>query len=462
MYSQANMQTGGTQSQRIDSTSTVSGRTYSVCSEKKPLVSLLDSQDCDVENEILKDVARVAFCDCDINFTEPIHEMVLNESVGALVWHNVKLRRGDLEKFKSLKIIVRIGSGVDNIDIEAAGLLGIAVCNVPGHGVEEVADSTLCLILNLYRRTYWQVNQVRKGIKVTGHEQIKDVADGCVRIRGDTLGILGFGKVGAAVALRAKVFGFNVVFYDPYLSDGKEKELGVERVYTVKDLLYKSDCLSLHCTLNENTRHIINDKTILQMRPGAFLVNTARGELVDEKALANALNSGRIRGCALDVHEREPNNVFSGNSPLKKAPNLIVTPHSAFYNELTLLDLRQTAAQQMREALLGHSGCDSLRNCVNKEFLLDYGSRNGNTGAVHTVEGPTPTPTAPLLQLPHHQNSTLAASVPHSIHQQSSNIASMAVDTNLGELLSGEGDISSLLTTDPDLVCQETLEEGLQ
>lgn len=422
----------------------------------------------------------MAFCDCDVNFTEPIHEMVLNESVGALVWHNVNLRRGDLEKFKLLKVIVRIGSGVDNIDIEAAGHLGIAVCNVPGPGVEEVADSTLCLILNLYRRTYWQANQVRKGIKVTGHEQIKDVADGCVRIRGDTLGILGLGKVGAAVALRAKVFGFNVVFYDPCLSDGKEKELGLDRVYTVKDLLYKSDCLSLHCTLNENTHHIINDVTILQMRPGAFLVNTARGQLVDEKALANALNSGRIKGCALDVHEREPNNVFSDDSPLKRAPNLIVTPHSAFYNELSVLDLRQTAAQQMREALLGQS-CDSLRNCVNKEFLLDYSSRNGNTGVAVKAATPDCVSTGPPLSLPppppppslppppppsihfhHHQHSTIGAPVQQSLHHQSSNIIPMTVDSSIGQLLSGEGDISSLLTTDPDLVCQETLEEGLQ
>lgn len=105
-------------------------------------------------------------------------------------------------------------------------LSGIAVCNVPGYGVEEVADSTICLILNLYRRTYWLANMVREGKKVSGPEGLREAATGSARIRGDTLGIVGLGRVGSAVALRAKVFGFNVIFYDPYLPDGVEKSLG--------------------------------------------------------------------------------------------------------------------------------------------------------------------------------------------------------------------------------------------
>lgn len=101
---------------------------------------------------------------------------VLNEAVGALMWHTIILTKEDLEKFKALRIIVRIGSGVDNIDVKAAGELGIAVCNVPGYGVEEVADTTMCLILNLYRRTYWLANMVREGKKFTGPEQVRDAA----------------------------------------------------------------------------------------------------------------------------------------------------------------------------------------------------------------------------------------------------------------------------------------------
>jgi len=337
----------------------------------RPLVALLDGRDCSVEMPILKDVATVAFCDAQS--TTEIHEKVLNEAVGALMWHTIQLTKEDLEKFKALRIVVRIGSGVDNIDVKAAGEMGIAVCNVPGYGVEEVADTTLCLILNLYRRTYWLANMVKEGKKITGPEQLKDAAFGCARIRGDTLGIVGLGRIGSAVALRAKAFGFNVIFYDPYLPDGIEKSLGLERVYTLQDLLFKSDCLSLHCTLNEHNHHLINEYTIKQMRPGAFLVNTARGGLVDEAALALALKDNRIRAAALDVHENEPYNVFSGNSPLKDAPNLIVTPHAAFYSEAAAIELREMAASEVRRAIVGRIP-DTLRNCVNKEYFTSSGT----------------------------------------------------------------------------------------
>jgi C-terminal binding protein len=135
------------------------------------------------------------------------------------------------------------------------------------------------------------------------------------------------GRVGTAVALRAKAFGFNVIYYDPYLPDGVEKSLGITRLYSLQDLLFQSDCITLHCTLNESSHHMINEYTIKQMRPGsfhrlpvilsklawllnnfsgAFVVNTARGGLLDEQAVAAALKDGRIRACALDVHENEP------------------------------------------------------------------------------------------------------------------------------------------------------------
>ncbi|XP_026672852.1 C-terminal-binding protein isoform X1 [Ceratina calcarata] len=333
--------------------------------QTRPLVALLDGRDCSIEMPILKDVATVAFCDAQS--TSEIHEKVLNEAVGALMWHTIILTKEDLEKFKTLRIIVRIGSGVDNIDVKAAGELGIAVCNVPGYGVEEVADTTLCLILNLYRRTYWLANMVREGKKFTGPEQVREAATGCARIRGDTLGIVGLGRIGSAVALRAKAFGFTVIFYDPYLPDGIEKSLGLNRVYTLQDLLFQSDCVSLHCTLNEHNHHLINEYTIKQMRPGAFLVNTARGGLVDDEALAAALKQGRIRAAALDVHENEPYNVFQG--PLKDAPNLLCTPHAAFYSDASCTELREMAASEIRRAIVGRIP-ECLRNCVNKEYFL--------------------------------------------------------------------------------------------
>jgi len=120
---------------------------------------------------------------------------------------------------------------------------GIAVCNVPGYGVEEVADSTICLILNLYRRTYWLANMIREGKKVSGPESLREAAVGSARIRGDTLGIVGLGRVGQAVALRAKVFGFNVIFYDPYLPDGVEKSLGEKILCLVTSVYCDIDVL---------------------------------------------------------------------------------------------------------------------------------------------------------------------------------------------------------------------------
>ncbi|XP_040906369.1 C-terminal-binding protein 2a isoform X1 [Toxotes jaculatrix] len=331
----------------------------------RPLVALLDGRDCTVEMPILKDLATVAFCDAQS--TQEIHEKVLNEAVGAMMYHTITLTREDLEKFKALRIIIRIGSGYDNIDIKAAGELGIAVCNIPSAAVEETADSTLCHILNLYRRNTWLYQALREGTRVQSVEQIREVASGAARIRGETLGLIGFGRSGQAVAMRAKVFGFNVIFYDPYLQDGLERSLGVQRVYTLQDLLYQSDCVSLHCNLNEHNHHLINDFTIKQMRQGAFLVNSARGGLVDEKALAQALKEGRIRGAALDVHESEPFSFSQG--PLKDAPNLICTPHTAWYSEQASLEMREAAATEIRRAITGRIP-DSLRNCVNKEFFV--------------------------------------------------------------------------------------------
>uniref|UniRef100_A0A7N8XP08 C-terminal-binding protein 2 n=1 Tax=Mastacembelus armatus TaxID=205130 RepID=A0A7N8XP08_9TELE len=331
----------------------------------RPLVALLDGRDCTVEMPILKDLATVAFCDAQS--TQEIHEKVLNEAVGAMMYHTITLTREDLEKFKALRIIIRIGSGYDNIDIKAAGELGIAVCNIPAAAVEETADSTLCHILNLYRRNTWLYQALREGTRVQSVEQIRELASGAARIRGETLGLIGFGRSGQAVAMRAKAFGFNVIFYDPYLQDGLERSLGVQRVYTLQDLLYQSDCVSLHCNLNEHNHHLINDFTIKQMRQGAFLVNSARGGLVDEKALAQALKEGRIRGAALDVHESEPFSFSQG--PLKDAPNLICTPHTAWYSEQASLEMREAAATEIRRAITGRIP-DSLRNCINKEFFV--------------------------------------------------------------------------------------------
>ncbi|VIO86398.1 Uncharacterized protein BM_BM4231 [Brugia malayi] len=332
----------------------------------RPLVALLDGRDCTVEMPILKDVATVAFCDAQS--THEIHEKVLNEAVAALMWHSITLEREDLEKFKALRVVVRIGTGTDNIDVKAATDLGIAVCNTPGDCVEEVADTTVSLILNMYRKTFWLAKAVSEGKKVSGVEQVRELASGSTRIRDDTLGIIGLGRVGTAVAMRAKAFGFKICFFDPHLPEGVDRSLGIERCYNLDDILFKSDCITLHCPLTDETRHMINDMTIKQMRPGAFIVNTSRGGLIQESALGESLKSGHIKAAALDVHEHEPFDPLA-MGPLSAVPNIIHTPHCSWYSDASCKELRLSAAREVRRAIVGRCPHD-LTNCVNKEALL--------------------------------------------------------------------------------------------
>nr|XP_054766286.1 C-terminal-binding protein 1-like [Lytechinus pictus] len=254
---------------------------------------------------------------------QDILSCVLNEAVGALLYHTITLTREDLEKFKALRIIVRIGSGYDNVDIKAAGDMVVL-----SHIVYTISTAAYIHFLHI---------------------------------------ICSSGRVGTAVAMRAKAFGFNILCYDPYLQDGMERAFGLTRVYTLQDLLFQSDCVTLHCSLNEHNHHLINDYTIKQMRQGAFLVNTARGGLIDENALAQALKEGRIRAAALDVHESEPFTFTSG--PLKDVPNLICTPHCSWFSEQSSTEVRESAAGEIRRAIT-RPGPGNLRNCVNKEYLM--------------------------------------------------------------------------------------------
>uniref|UniRef100_A0A2K6NNN0 C-terminal-binding protein 2 n=1 Tax=Rhinopithecus roxellana TaxID=61622 RepID=A0A2K6NNN0_RHIRO len=315
-----------------------------------------------VDMLILKDLATVAFCDAQS--TQEIHEKVLNGTVGAMMYHTLTLTREGLEKFKVLRVIVWFCLLHDDVDIKAA----VAVCNIPSTAMEDTAaDSTICHILNMYRRNTWLYQALREGTWGQRVEQIGEVASGAARVRWESLGLIGFGGTQQAFAVPAKAFGFSVIFYNPYLQDGIQGSLGVQRVYTLQDLLCQSDCVSLHCNLNEYNHHLINDFTIKQMRQGAFLVNAVRGGLVDGKAFAQALKEGRMQVATLDVNESEPFSFAQG--PLKDAPNLICTPHTACYSEQVSLEMTEAAATEIHRAITGRLP-GSLRNCVNKEFFV--------------------------------------------------------------------------------------------
>uniref|UniRef100_A0A0N5B4U6 C-terminal-binding protein n=1 Tax=Strongyloides papillosus TaxID=174720 RepID=A0A0N5B4U6_STREA len=331
----------------------------------RPLVALLDGRDCSVEMPILKEVATVAFCDAQT--ISEVHAKVFNEAVAALVWQNMKLGKEELEKFKSLKIIVRIGTVSSNIDVNAASELGIAVCSIGQDCIEEIADSTLSMILNLYRRTYFIAKYAQETSKPITMEQLKSTCEGATKISGSVLGLVGLGRVAIGVVQRAKAFGFKIKYYDPIVPLGLDKALGIEKVDTLEELLKTSDCVSLHCPSNDNTRYLINENTLKIMKKGVFIVNTSSGSLIHERSLAEALARGDVKAAALDCHESEP--FDSSTNILSKLPNVINTPNTCWYSSESCKELRIAAANEIKLAIIGRFPGD-LENCINKNELL--------------------------------------------------------------------------------------------
>jgi C-terminal binding protein len=251
--------------------------------------------------------------------------------------------------------VVRAGVGFNNIDTEAAARRGVVACNVPDYGTEEVADHAIMLMLAAARRLVSSKETIKSG---TWDYRS---ALGTPRLRGKTFGVVGCGRIGTAAALRAKAFGLDVVFHDPLAPEGVDKSLGIRRVYQLSELLEQSHFVSLHCYLNSDTYHLIDAKTISQMRQGAIIINTARGPVIDELALLDGLDSGQLGFAALDVVEREP----LDNERLRNHPSIIFTPHSAFYSVEGYVELRTKAAQEIRRILLG----EAPRNPVNLHLL---------------------------------------------------------------------------------------------
>lgn len=197
-----------------------------------------------------------------------------------IIWHQVKLTEVSLKRLKKCRMIVRNGVGFDNVDIKYAGSKGIAVCNVPDYGTEEVADHSMALALALSRNLFAFREQTQK----MGWDW-KIGTDILKRFRGRVFGIIGLGRIGTAVALRAKAFGYDVVFYDPHLAAGVEKSVGIRRAWRLDELLKQSDLISLHCPLNEETMGMIGREQFGIMKEGVFFINTARGGIIDQNEL---------------------------------------------------------------------------------------------------------------------------------------------------------------------------------
>jgi phosphoglycerate dehydrogenase-like enzyme len=296
--------------------------------------------DATIERPFLADIADVQTV--WLEFNAPFPPSVLGADA-LILWHGPLVDAAVVAKMPRCRAIIRNGVGYDSVDIAAAAKAGIPVCNVPDYGTEEVADHALALTLALYRQLFPLDAEAKSlGWKI-------NVAAKMRRLRTQTFGIVGLGRIGTATALRAKAFGFRVIFFDPYVPVGTHKAVGVERVGSLEELLRMADTVSLHCPLTEETRGLIGAREIALIKPGSFLVNTARGDVVQKAPVLEALHSGHLAGGGLDVVEHEPLRTAEEAA----TPNLIVTCHAAFCSPEGLIEMRSTSARIARAAILG-------------------------------------------------------------------------------------------------------------
>lgn len=318
----------------------------------RPLVVMTDPlSDGVLEKQVLGDVA-------DVQHIPTTHEDAVARYAGivnVLLITDLPLQARTMAALKCCRAIVRSGVGIDSLDLQAAGRHGIIVCNVPDYGTEEVADHALLLLLAIARRLVPLDQAIRAGT------WDPTMAFGAPRLRGKTLGIVGCGRIGTAMARRARALDMRIVFYDPYQPDGYEKALGIERCKSLEELLPQAQFLSLHCPLTAETHHLLDAKKLALLPGGAYVVNTARGPCIDQRALVSALETGQVAAAGLDVAEREP----LDDDALRRHPRVVLTPHSAFYSVEGFIEMRVKGAQEAKRILSG----EAVYNPVNLEWL---------------------------------------------------------------------------------------------
>jgi D-3-phosphoglycerate dehydrogenase / 2-oxoglutarate reductase len=287
---------------------------------------------------------------------EPKPEAILRvaKDADALLATYAKITADMIRQMTRCRIISRFGIGVDNVDIPAATERGIVVTKVPDYCIDEVSDHAMALLLSAVRKIPLANSLVQQG-----RWEMPAVVP-IHRLRGTVLGLVGFGRIPQLVAPKAQAFGMRVVSFDPYIPKDVFDRAKVESV-DFPQLLKVSDYVSIHAPLLPETQGLFNADAFRQMKPHAYLINTARGPIVDEAALAHALDAGQLAGAALDVMTKEP----PTGSPLLGRPNVIITPHTSFYSEESLNDLETKAAEEVVRVLKGQAP----KNPVNPEAL---------------------------------------------------------------------------------------------
>ncbi|MFA6141820.1 MAG: phosphoglycerate dehydrogenase [Candidatus Omnitrophota bacterium] len=287
--------------------------------------------------------------DVNTKLTPEELKKVIKDYDALLVRSATKVTKDIISAADKLKIIGRAGVGLDNVDVEAASKKGVIVVNTPGGNTISTAEHTFSMMLALSRNIPQADLSMRKG----EWERKKFMG---VELYGKTLGIAGLGRIGTEVAKRALSFGMKVLAYDPYLSAEKAKDLGIEPA-DLNHLFKESDYITVHTPLTDETRHMISDKEFGIMKKGVRILNCARGGIVDEEALARAIESGKVAGAAFDVYEEEP----PKNSKLSKFEKVVMTPHLGASTEEAQVNVAIDVANTVRDALLGRG----IRNAVN-------------------------------------------------------------------------------------------------
>lgn len=318
-------------------------------------------------NEIEKEAAGA---DVECLFSPNIASVTDEQwaSADGLVSNLDPLSHGELGKLEKCRILVTPKVGFDNFDLKKWGDFGMPVCNVPDYGTQDVADHAMGLLLSLMKGIERYNDRLKKNLQEGWQPLNQPLAK---RLSIAKIGIVGLGRIGTAMTLRAKAFGMEVTFFDPYQSNGSGLALGIKRAESLEELFRESDIISLHVPLTAETRNLVNASILGHAKPGLVLINSARGEVVDIDALHDSIKSGQVAGAGLDVLPEEPLNL---ERPLIQAwqkdeawiqNRLVLTPHSAFYTPQSLHDMRVNGIYVAKKYLT----TGKLENCVNEEFL---------------------------------------------------------------------------------------------
>lgn len=306
------------------------------------IIAYADASDTKIEQEILKAI------DANILYIRKFDTAEALEAAGqadALMVGLEEVRANLIARMDRCRIISRLGTGLDTIDIEAATQRGILVTYVPDYSIDEVSAHAIALLLAQARGLANLLEMTRRGI--WNSSSVGPI----YRLKGQIFGVVGFGRIGQATVAKGRGLGLEVIVHDPYLDNQVIEAAGV-RAVDWETLLRTSDYISLHTPLTDTTHHLINAEALALMKPTAYLINTARGPLIDEDALLKAVQSGQIAGAALDVLTVEPP---PPDHPLLHEKKIIITPHFAYYSEAAKHDLRMRGAEEVVRALTGVS-----------------------------------------------------------------------------------------------------------